>query len=127
MPLEMRVNEPAMTSGEERWWTVQRGDGPVVATAIHDGTSCAPRCAQAMALADADRLREEDPFTGQAVAGVPTHVIARRSRFEFDLNRGADDAVYGTPEQCWGLEVWQAPPAESVVARSLAIHALLTG
>ena len=44
-----------------------------------------------MALADADRLREEDPFTGQAVADVPTHVIVHRSRFEFDLNRGADE------------------------------------
>ena len=39
--------------------------------------------------------------------GVPTHIIVHRSRFEFDLNRAASDAVYRTPEQSWGLEVWQ--------------------
>ena len=75
-----------------------------------------------MVLNDADRLREEDPFTGQAVSDVPTHVIAHRSRFEFDLNRGSADAVYQTPEQCWGLEVWRQPPGESLVEGSLAIH-----
>ena len=66
-----------------------------------------------MALADGDRLREEDPFTGQAVEGVPNHVIAARSRFEFDLNRGGGrGGLCRTPEQCWGLDVWRAPPAD---------------
>jgi hypothetical protein len=76
-----------------------------------------------MKLSDADRLREEDPFTGQAVVDVPTHIIAHRSRFEFDLNRGADGAVYETPEQAWGLDVWHAPPARTLVDHSLAVHA----
>ena len=106
-----------------RWWTVQRGGGPVVATAIHDGHELRPEIAAAMKLGDAERLREEDPFTGQAILDVPTHVIAHRSRFEFDLNRGADEAVYLTEEQCWGLEVWREPPPAALVERSLAIHA----
>ena len=76
-----------------------------------------------MKLADADRLREEDPFTGQAIVDVPTHVIAHRSRFEFDLNRGSEDAVYVTPEQSWGLDVWHAAPADDLIERSLALHA----
>lgn len=76
-----------------------------------------------MLLPDADRLREEDPFTGRAVLDVPTHVIAHRSRFEFDLNRGADEAVYLTSEQSWGLDVWREPPPAGLVERSLAIHA----
>ena len=105
-----------------RWWTVQRGGGPVVATAIHDGHDLRPEIAAAMKLAEADRLREEDPFTGQAAAAVASHVIAHRSRFEFDLNRGPDDAVYQTAEQCWGLDVWQAPLTPALVQRSLAIH-----
>jgi hypothetical protein len=75
-----------------------------------------------MALSEADRLREEDPFTGQAIADVPTHIIAHRSRFEADLNRGQDTAVYRTPNQCWGLNVWRAPPGEDVVDRSLDYH-----
>lgn len=104
------------------WWTVQRGDGPVVAAAIHDGNGLRRETRQAMALADDDRLREEDPFTGQAIVDVPTHVIAGRSRFEIDLNRSAKSAVYRTAEQCWGMDVWTAPPDDGLVARSLAIH-----
>lgn len=110
-------------SANDPWWTVQRGDGPVIATAIHDGNGLRAEVRSAMKLSEADRLREEDPYTGQAVAGVPTHVIAHRSRFEFDLNRGSDDAIYTTPEQSWGLDVWHSQPDKSLVARSLGIHA----
>jgi len=107
----------------ERWWTVTRGPGPVLATAIHDGHGLRPAVAEAISLPGADRLREEDPFTGQAVTGVPTHIVAHRSRFEFDLNRAADTAVYRTPEQSWGLNVWHSEPDDALVADSLAIHA----
>ena len=69
-----------------------------------------------------ERLREEDPFTGQAIVDVPTHVIVHRSRFEFDLNRAAAEAVYLTTDQSWGLDVWHTPPPDQVVQRSLAIH-----
>ncbi len=109
---------------ENRWWTVQHGAGPVVATAIHNGHDLRTEIGQAMALGDSERLREEDPFTGQAVEGVPTHVIVHRSRFEFDLNRGAESAVYTTPEQCWGLQLWKGGRLDTALARqSLAIHA----
>ena len=106
----------------DSWWTLARGAGPVVATAIHDGHGLRTEVAEAIKLPESDRLREEDPFTGQAIIDVPTHVIVRRSRFEFDLNRGPDGAVYQTPEQCWGLDVWHSPPGTELVERSLAIH-----
>jgi hypothetical protein len=102
---------------------VQRGPGPIIATAIHDGHDLRPEVQAAMKLPDADRLREEDPFTGQAIVDVPNHIVAHRSRFEFDLNRGPSEAVYETPEQCWGLEVWHERPERGLVDRSLAIHA----
>ncbi len=104
------------------WWTVQRGPGPIVATAIHDGNDLRPEVAATMKLDSAGRLREEDPFTGQAIVDVPTHVIVHRSRFEFDLNRGVDGAIYETPEQAWGLDVWHQRPERSLVDGSLAIH-----
>lgn len=104
------------------WWTLQRSDDCVLATAIHDGHGLRAEVAAAMRLSDAERLREEDPHTGHAVRGVPTHVVACRSRFEVDLNRAADAAVYRTPEQCWGLEVWNAPPGDAIVAESLRSH-----
>ncbi|MEO6580977.1 MAG: N-formylglutamate amidohydrolase [Sphingomicrobium sp.] len=106
----------------ERWWTMTRGPGPVIATAIHDGHDVRPEVGGAMMLPDLDRLREEDPYTGQAVTGVPTHIIAHRSRFEFDLNRGPDSAVYRTPEQSWGLRVWRGEPSDKLVADSLELH-----
>ena len=115
------MNDGALSKSEP--WTVARGPGSIVATAIHDGHDLRPEVAAAMKLSDADRLREEDPFTGQAVIGVPTHVVVHRSRFEFDLNRGAEGAVYETPEQCWGLDVWREPPDQALVARSLELHA----
>ena len=74
-------------------WTIRNGAGRIVATAIHDGHDLRPEVADAMALGDAERLREEDPFTGQAVLDVPAHIVVHRSRFEFDLNRGYDGAV----------------------------------
>jgi len=112
-----------MAVPNERWWTVQHGPGPVVATAIHDGHALRPEVAAAIALGDAERLREEDPFTGEAVRGVPAHIIVHRSRFEFDLNRGADETVYTSPEQSWGLEVWKpGAPDAATVRESLALH-----
>ena len=105
------------------WWTVQRGAGPVVATAIHDGSQLRPEVAAAMKLPELDRLREEDPYTGQSVVDVPTHVIAHVSRFEYDLNRGQDGAVYETPDQAWGLDVWHQRPDPALVRRSLDLHA----
>lgn len=107
---------------EVPWWTMQRGDDSIVATAIHDGGRLRPEVAAAMALTPAQRLREEDAFTGQAIVDVPTHVIPCRSRFEADLNRAADEAVYLRPEQSWGLRVWRTPPPERLVRHSLRYH-----
>ena len=94
----------------------------MTAAAIHDGHGLRAEVAALMALSDADRQHEEDPFTGQAIADVPTHVIAHRSRFEADLNRDAKTAVYLSPEQCWGLNVWRTPPGEDLIGRSLEYH-----
>lgn len=111
-----------MSEKADRWWTLRQGPGPVIATAIHNGHDLRPEVARAMALSDADRLREEDPFTGEAIFDVPTNIVVHRSRFEFDLNREPDGAIYRTPEQCWGLEVWNGEPDEALFERSLAIH-----
>lgn len=104
------------------WFTCRRGPGPIVATAIHDGHDVGAEALDAMALGDADRLREEDPFTGQAIQGIPNHLIVHRSRFEADINRSRDSAVYKTPEQSWGLKVWTSEPGEDLCVRCLEIH-----
>ncbi|HEX2803260.1 MAG TPA: N-formylglutamate amidohydrolase, partial [Sphingomicrobium sp.] len=45
-----------------------------------------------------------------------------RSRFEFDLNRPPEGALYLRPEESWGLEVWKTQPDADFVQRSLDIH-----
>lgn len=104
------------------WWTLQRSDDCIVATAIHDGHALRGACAARMQLEASDRLREEDPHTGDAISAIPTHLVVHRSRFEVDLNRACDQAVYRTPDQSWGLKVWDQPLADAEVARSLSLH-----
>ena len=99
-----------------------QGDGPVVATAIHDGHAVRPEVAEQLALDPATRRREEDPFTGRLAAVAPTCLIALRSRFEVDLNRPRDQAVYQVCDQAWGLEVWRETCPAELIGRSLAVY-----
>ena len=101
-------------------WRTDVGHGPLVATAIHDGHHLRPELLEHVALDDAGRLREEDPFTGEWTNVAPTRVVGLRSRFEVDLNRPREKAVYRSPEDAWGLQVWQDALPDEIAARSLA-------
>jgi N-formylglutamate deformylase len=95
-------------------------DVPVAAAAIHDGHALRADVRAVMALGDEERLREEDPFTAQWTRVVETRLIGLRSRFEGDLNRPRERAVYRRPEDAWGLDVWHDTPPPSMVTTSLA-------
>jgi hypothetical protein len=95
-------------------FVVRSERGPVLATAIHAGHDLRDEIAARTALDDAARLREEDPFTDLLIPEVCTSVVVRRSRFELDLNRPRERAVYRRPEDAWGLELWTS---EAVGAR----------
>ena len=75
-----------------------------------------------MALSDEDQLREEDPFTDSWVGIAKNSIVVDRSRFELDLNRPRDKAVYIEPEDAWGLDVWSSPPPAELKLRSLEIY-----
>jgi len=115
-----------------RIWRIEEGGGPLVATAIHDGHEVRDDALRHMKIDEADRLREEDPWTAEWTTVAPNRVIGLRSRFEVDLNRPRDGAVYRTPADAWGLEVWKEGIPEIEVTRSLeeydgfysALHAL---
>jgi N-formylglutamate amidohydrolase len=100
------------------------GEGPLVAAAIHEGHLLRPAAMEWVALSDAERLREEDPFTGELAKLAPTYVIGRRSRFEMDLNRPREQAVYRKPEDAWGLTAWRGELPAAVVTESLANYDL---
>ena len=101
---------------------LDEGDGPVIATAIHDGHELRADVAARMALTAATRLREEDPYTGWLTEIAPTRLVARRSRFEVDLNRPRERAVYRASEDAWGLEVWRDSCPDELADESLAAY-----
>lgn len=103
-------------------WQIQYGDGPLVATAIHDGDDVRPELHEWLAIAPAERLREQDPFTSMWTSIAPTRVVGLRSRFDVDLNRPREKAVYLTPHDSWGLKVWREELPDDVVERSLAAY-----
>lgn len=112
-------------------WTIG-GDarcGPVFATAIHNGHALRPELERLTALDDAARLREEDPLTQRWASLGDLYIVANRSRFEVDLNRVPEEAVYRRPEDAWGLELWQGELPAAAVRRSMdeyrAFYAML--
>jgi N-formylglutamate deformylase len=100
-------------------WTIEVGDGPVVAAALHAGHEVRPDVAEWLAAGDGDRLREEDPLTGLWTTVGDSAIRVFRSRFEVDLNRPREQAIALEPRASWGLPVWRERPPERVLERSL--------
>jgi hypothetical protein len=93
-----------------------------VATAIHAGHELRDEVGRRILLTDAERLREEDPYTDRLIEPAGLQVSVDRSRFEVDLNRRRDQAVYREPDDAWGLDVWDGPLPEPLIRRSLDIY-----
>ncbi|MGO4439725.1 N-formylglutamate amidohydrolase [Rhizobium sp. RAF56] len=103
-------------------WSVERGVSPIVATAVHEGHLVREELQDLYALSPDERLREEDPFTEFTTRDVPNRIIFHRSRFEVDINRERDGAIYLRPEQSWGMNVWKDGLASAHVETSLQVH-----
>ncbi|MFW5475078.1 N-formylglutamate amidohydrolase [Knoellia sp. CPCC 206450] len=97
--------------------------GQLVATAIHTGHDLRDDIASHLVLDEDTRLREEDPFTDLIGAECPARVVVHRSRFEIDLNRPREQAVYRRPEDAWDLHVWrESQLPDDLTEGSLAVH-----
>ena len=90
----------------------------MIAAAIHNGHNLRPEVAELMSLSESERLQEEDPFTAEWAAIADTRIIGLHSRFEVDLNRPRDKAVYIHPEDAWGLKMWKTEPSSEIIERS---------
>ena len=101
-------------------WDVQRRGGPVLATAVHAGHVIRDELKPYLAISEADQRREEDPMTGIWSTIGDDAFRCYESRFQADLNRARDKAIYRTPEDAWGLKVWRDLPPEAMLERSLA-------
>ena len=72
-----------------------------------------------LALNSEKRLYEEDPYTHRWTRIAPWRIVVHSSRFEVDMNRSRDKAVYRDPADAWGLTVWNEPPSDDAVEESL--------
>ena len=98
------------------------GNDLVIATAVHNGHVLRPELADLIGLDESARLREEDPHTGEIAARFGTTAVVHRSRFEVDLNRKREEAVYRGPEDAWGLHIWNRPLTGDELAQSLLLY-----
>lgn len=117
------MNQTSDTSApqqqNEGLWVEQVGDGPVVAVAIHAGHAVRRDLLPLLAIDESTRAREEDPYTDALVKVAPSWIVFKRSRFEVDLNRPPEEAVYRSPDMAWGLQVWKKPLPLSAIRRSI--------
>jgi len=99
---------------DKPFFKMTSGDGPAIVAAIHNGHYIRADLLPYMALHENERIYEEDPYTGFLADIAETRLVAMHSRFEIDLNRPKEEAIYKTPAQAWGLKVWkETPPGES--------------
>jgi N-formylglutamate amidohydrolase len=95
-------------------------NSPIIASAIHSGHHVRKEISEKLIITEEERLREEDPFTDKLIGYSPSQIIVNSSRFEFDLNRNEEKAIYLTREEAWGLNVWRERPSEEIIGRSLS-------
>ena len=99
-----------------------RAPAALMATAVHAGHELRPALALKVKVDESVRLREEDPYSGSLAARVGPNLVVNRSRFEVDLNRERDRAVYVSPADAWGIEVWGEPLTDDEIEESLALY-----
>jgi len=95
---------------------------PLLATAIHNGHNIRQDVSRYLEIDAYSRLREEDPYTDILAGAAGNRIVSGISRFEVDLNRSRDEAIYRTPEQAWGLKVWKDYVPVTVWQRSLTAY-----
>jgi N-formylglutamate amidohydrolase len=107
--------------------TISQSGSSVIATAIHAGHEMRDSLMDLSQLTDTQRLREEDPFTDIFAGGASATIIAKHSRFQVDLNRPRERAVYQVPADAWGLDLWCGPLSTEERALSLREYDLFYG
>jgi len=98
---------------------IYREQSPIIAVALHDGHTLASPLFDYMHLQEHERFREEDPYTAYMADLPVSKIIVETSRFQTDLNRRREHAVYRKPEDAWGLKVWQPALPEIMVNQLL--------
>ena len=95
---------------------------PFWAFAIHDGHQVDPITEPYLEVSEENRLREEDPFTAVFAELPISQFVVGTSRFQLDINRKIEDAVYLRKDQAWGIHVWKDSLPENILAELYQDH-----
>lgn len=93
---------------------------PYVCSAIHNGGNFREELKDKIAVEKMERWKEEDTHTWKFVASLPIRIVVYDSRYEYDLNRNPNEAIYN---EAWGKKVWKKPLSDNEKAISLQKHA----
>ena len=92
---------------------------PFVCAAVHDGHQFRNSLSTNCLRSEYDRWYEEDPETKRMVQTLPIVIAGCDSRFEYDLNREPDLAIY---KDAWGKQLWKHPLSKDDKELSLQKH-----
>ena len=92
---------------------------PFVCGAVHDGHQFRSSLWANCTHTEYERWYEEDPCTKEMVRTFPIVIAGRDSRFEYDLNRAPETAIY---KDAWGKVLWKHPLSDAERKKSLAKH-----
>ncbi len=92
---------------------------PYVCGAVHDGHQFRKELWENCLHTEYERWYEEDPETKNMVSSHPILIAGCDSRFEYDLNRDPENAVF---ETAWGKQLWKNPLPEIQKEKSLKKH-----
>ncbi|WP_353779957.1 N-formylglutamate amidohydrolase [Winogradskyella sp. 3972H.M.0a.05] len=90
-----------------------------VCGAVHDGHQFRQELWDNCIHTEYERWYEEDPETKNMVISHPIVIAGLDSRFEYDLNRDPENAVFDT---AWGKQLWHEPLSEDMKQKSLDKH-----
>ncbi len=90
-----------------------------VCGAVHDGHQFRKELWENCLHTEYERWYEEDPETKNMVATHPIVIAGMDSRFEYDLNRAPDSAIY---DDAWGKKLWKNPLSDNTKSKSLEKH-----
>ncbi len=92
---------------------------PYVCFSTHSGSKIRKEAKKNIAISQRKRKYQEDPHTEDFVVSMPIMAQGLDSRYEYDLNRSPENAIY---EEAFGYKVWKKALTEAEKKKALQKH-----
>jgi len=90
-----------------------------VCAAVHDGHQFRKELWDNCLHSAYESWYEDDPATKEMISTQPIVIAGLDSRFEYDLNREPEIAIY---DDAWGKQLWKEPLTSEMKEKSMAKH-----